>query len=104
MRLCNRYQRRTCASSSASSLPSRRCIIASKKRAREVVRKTEKEIDPFSASFSFPPPHLDLETLRYVRKCASIVVHAGERLSLINSVYAKKRNEKAPFTGENVGN
>jgi len=67
MRLCNRYQRRTCASSSASSLPPRRCIIASKKRAREVVRETGKEIDPFTLCLFLS---LDLETLRYVRKCS----------------------------------
>lgn len=103
MRLCNRYQRRTCASSSASSLPPRRCIIASKKRAREVVRETGKEIDPLSSLFLL----LNLETLEYVRKCI-VSPCARERLSLINynnSVYAKNGTKrKSPFTKENLGN
>jgi len=100
MRLCNRYQRRTCASSSASSLPPRRCIIASKKRAREVVRETGKEIDPFSVPLSLPR-FRDIAIRTEVQR---IVVRA-RRLSLINSVYAKNGTKrKSPFTRENVGN
>lgn len=100
MRLCNRYQRRTCASSSsAPSLPPRRCIIASKKRAREVVRETGKEIDPSSASL---PPAI-LETLRYVRK--RMYRRARERVALINSVYMKNgMKRKSIFTREKVEN
>lgn len=90
MRLCNRYQRRTCASSSsASSRPPRRCIIASKKRAREVVRETGKEIDPLLRLF-LPARFRDAAIPYYVRKYAAYRRARARDLSLINSVNARK--------------
>lgn len=42
----------------------RRCIIASKKRAREVVRETRKEIDALSLSPSLFSVHDDIKNIR----------------------------------------